>query len=172
MIIVVYYQYYQDYKNEEKRMKITNRGRYALRATVALAQLEKAGENGEPIPISALAEQERISPIFLEQIFFRLRKAGIVASVRGPGGGFYFERPLDKITLKDILAASGEELKTASCEKHVESCARIGSCLSHKVWNNVNKLVDNFFMNITLASILEGGMNGEEKGEKNETESQ
>jgi Rrf2 family iron-sulfur cluster assembly transcriptional regulator len=132
-------------------MKITTRGRYALRATLALAQL---GKGREPVSISSLSEQEHISPIFLEQIFFRLRKAGIVASVRGPGGGFYFDKPLDKITLKAILEAAGEELSTPLCEKHTKHCERIGICLSHEVWTNVAALVNNFFMNITLASIL------------------
>jgi Rrf2 family iron-sulfur cluster assembly transcriptional regulator len=136
-------------------MKITTRGRYALRATLALAQL---GNSGEPISISHLSEQEHISPIFLEQIFFRLRKAGIVASVRGPGGGFYFDKPLENITLKAILEAAGEEMGTVPCEKHSENCSHMGTCLSHGVWENVNHLVNDFFMNITLASILDGSM--------------
>jgi Rrf2 family iron-sulfur cluster assembly transcriptional regulator len=132
-------------------MKITTRGRYALRATLALAQL---GKTGAPVSINILSEQEHISPIFLEQIFFKLRKAGIVASARGPGGGFYFDKPLDKITLKAIMEAAGEEMGTTPCEKHAESCERQGTCLSHGVWANVNSLVNDFFMNITLDSIL------------------
>jgi Rrf2 family iron-sulfur cluster assembly transcriptional regulator len=132
-------------------MKITNRGRYALRATLALAQL---GKSGEPVSINSLSENEHISPIFLEQIFFRLRKAGIVASVRGPGGGFYFNKPLDKITLKAILEAVGENMGTPPCDKHDVGCGRIGTCLSHGVWANVTNLVNNYFMNITLDSIL------------------
>lgn len=145
-------------------MKITNRGKYALRAMLALAQLEKK----KPISISVLAEQERISPMFLEQIFFKLRKAGIVASVRGPGGGFYFDKPLNTITLKDIFLASGEELKTPACGKHARKCEGMDRCLSHNVWNRVNNLVDDFFMHITLAAILEDGVDGEENKESYE----
>jgi Rrf2 family iron-sulfur cluster assembly transcriptional regulator len=122
---------------------------------LALAQL---GKDGGPISVSTLSEQEHISPIFLEQIFFKLRRAGIVASVRGPGGGFLFEKPLNEITLKSILKASGEKMETPPCDKHAENCNRISTCLSHKVWTRVNKLVDDYFVNITLAGILEGNI--------------
>jgi Rrf2 family iron-sulfur cluster assembly transcriptional regulator len=133
-------------------MRITTRGRYALRASLALAKLEK---QGEPVSINNLAEAENISTAFLEQIFFKLRRAGIVASVRGPGGGFCFARSLDKVTVKQILDAAGEELNSISCDKRREDCDRIGDCLSHAVWENVTELVNNYFTGITLASILE-----------------
>jgi Rrf2 family iron-sulfur cluster assembly transcriptional regulator len=133
-------------------MRITTRGRYALRASLALAKLQK---KGEPIPISSLAEEENISTAFLEQIFFKLRKAGIVASVRGPGGGFCFARSLDQVTVKQILDAAGEDLNSIACDKRIETCDRIGDCLSHAVWENVTALVNNYFTGITLASIIE-----------------
>lgn len=133
-------------------MRITTRGRYALRATLSLAKL---GRDGGPVPISSLSEKEDISSVFLEQIFFQLRRAGIVSSTRGPGGGFCFARPLDKITVKHILDAAGEELAMTFCDKHVDNCERIGGCMSHKVWLEASALVNNYFAGITLASILE-----------------
>lgn len=133
-------------------MRITTRGRYALRASLALA---KMGKDGAPVSINHLSEQEHISSVFLEQIFLKLRKAGIVSSVRGPGGGFYFAQPLDKLTIKAILDAAGEDLESISCDKHREPCDRIGACLSHEVWTDVTSLVNDFFKNVTLASILE-----------------
>jgi Rrf2 family iron-sulfur cluster assembly transcriptional regulator len=132
-------------------MRITTRGRYALRASLALAKL---GQDGSPVSINNLSEQENISSVFLEQIFFKLRRAGIVSSVRGPGGGFCFARSLDTLTIKDILDAAGEELDMASCDKHIKNCDRIGYCLSHKVWADVTNLVNDFFNSVTLASIL------------------
>jgi Rrf2 family iron-sulfur cluster assembly transcriptional regulator len=113
------------------------------------------GKAGRPVSISSLSEQEDISPIFLEQIFFKLRKAGIVSSVRGPGGGFYFAQPLEKLTIKDILDAAGEKLELTLCDKRKGECDRTGYCLSHRVWRNVTDLVNNYFKSITLASILE-----------------
>ena len=132
-------------------MKITSRGRYALRATLALAKLEK---NGKPVSISTLAEQEDISSVFLEQIFYKLRKAGIVSSSRGPGGGFCFAQPLDKLTVKQIMDAAGENLEITFCGK-LDDCDRIGQCICHQIWLDVSVLVNKYFEGITLASILE-----------------
>jgi Rrf2 family iron-sulfur cluster assembly transcriptional regulator len=129
-----------------------------MRASLALA---KIGKNGGPVSINNLSEEENISSVFLEQIFFKLRKAGIVSSVRGPGGGFCFAQPLDKLTIKKILEAAGEELNLSSCDKHIEDCPRIGFCLSHGVWAEVTDLINNYFSNITLAAILEKEARGE-----------
>jgi Rrf2 family iron-sulfur cluster assembly transcriptional regulator len=133
-------------------MRITTRGRYALRASLALARL---GQDGSPVSINILSEQEHISSVFLEQIFFRLRKAGIVSSIRGPGGGFSFAQPLDKLTIKAILDAAGEDLNLSNCDKSREDCDRIGYCLTHSIWREVTDLVNDYFRKITIASILE-----------------
>jgi Rrf2 family iron-sulfur cluster assembly transcriptional regulator len=134
-------------------MRITSRGRYALRASLALA---KIGKDGAPVSINTLSEEEKISSVFLEQIFFKLRKAGIVSSVRGPGGGFYFAQPLDKLTLKEILDAAGEELSLANCDKQQrKDCPRTGTCLSHGIWVGVTDLINRYFSDLTLAAILE-----------------
>jgi Rrf2 family iron-sulfur cluster assembly transcriptional regulator len=135
-------------------MRITTRGRYALRASLALARL---GKDGAPVSINNLSEEENISSVFLEQIFFKLRKAGIVSSVRGPGGGFCFAQPLDQLTIKKILDAAGEELNLTACDKdtHRDGCPRMGYCLTHNIWMDVTNMINNFFSSITLASILE-----------------
>ena len=133
-------------------MRITTRGRYALRASLALARLEK---NGEPVSISTLSEQENISSVFLEQIFFKLRKAGIVSSSRGPGGGFRFAQSLDKLTVKQLLDAAGENLALSFCDKSLEECDRIGDCMSHHVFTEAGDMVNKYFESVTLSSILE-----------------
>ena len=138
-------------------MRITTRGRYALRASLALA---KIGKKGEPVSINTLSERENISSVFLEQIFFKLRKAGIVSSTRGPGGGFCFARSLDKITVKHILDAAGENLEFTFCDKRLEECKRIGDCMSHHVWLDVIKMANKYFESITLASVMEKYGNG------------
>ena len=133
-------------------MRITLKGRYALRAMVALAEM---GKNGEMVSISSLSEAEDISSIFLEQIFFKLKKANIVKSVRGPGGGFAFDRPLDSITVQEILDAAGEELSMKFCDKNVKDCDRMSECISHKVFASVSDKVDEYLRSITLKKILE-----------------
>ena len=133
-------------------MRITTRGRYALRSILALA---KMSDSGSPVSINHLSESENISPVFLEQIFFKLRKAGIVSSVRGPGGGFCFASPLDKITVKQILDSAGEDLNLTFCDKKTEKCDRIGECICHNIWKDVNDVVNEFFSGLTLSTVLE-----------------
>ena len=133
-------------------MRITTRGRYALRACLAMAKL---GAGNGPVSINYLSEQENISSVFLEQIFFKLRKAGIVSSIRGPGGGFRFAQPLKKLRVKQILEAAGENLDIVFCDKRNDYCGKVGECISHQVWVDLNELVKKYFDSITLASILE-----------------
>ena len=132
-------------------MRITTRGRYALRASLALAKMVS---RDEPVSINALSAEENISSVFLEQIFFRLKKAGLVMSIRGPGGGFNFAQPLNKITVKQILEAAGEDLNITFCNKRADDCERVGGCMSHYLWEEANNLVKNYFADITLSSIL------------------
>ncbi|MDR1506005.1 MAG: Rrf2 family transcriptional regulator [Treponema sp.] len=134
------------------RVRITTRGRYALRASVALARLQ---DQGTPVSINHLAAVEEISSVFLEQIFFRLRKAGIVSSVRGPGGGFCFAKPLESLTVKDILVAAGEELALTACDKRpLKNCRHIVTCSSHTVWEEVTSMINNYFEHLTLAAVI------------------
>jgi Rrf2 family iron-sulfur cluster assembly transcriptional regulator len=116
--------------------------------------MARLGKDGNPVSISTLAEDENISSVFLEQIFFKLRKAGIVSSVRGPGGGFRLAHPLNKLTVKQILDASGEDLAVTLCDKHKESCDREGGCVSHRIWVSVTALVNDYLSGITIASLL------------------
>ncbi len=133
-------------------MRLTTRGRYALRASVALALGSK---NGAPVSISNIAEQEEISSVFLEQIFFKLRKAGIVNSVRGPGGGFCFAQPLGNITIKKILEAAGESLTLTPCNENQAKCSRYDTCFVYPVWKDLSDLVNDYLESLTIASIVE-----------------
>ena len=133
-------------------MRITTRGRYALRASLALARLQ---EKNTPVSVSQLSESEQISSVFLEQIFFKLRKAGIVKSVRGPGGGFMFAKSLDKISVYEILDAAGEELDITDCDKNGKACIFSGkNCSSHSVWKDLTHILKDYFCSLTLEMIL------------------
>jgi len=133
-------------------MRITTKGRYALRAVLALAEASSAGQ---PVPIKYLAEREDISPEFLEQIFYRLRRGGVISSVRGPGGGFYFSRPLDQINLLDILEASGEGLDIAPCNcGKNEGCSTPSTCLAGGIWRELHGQVQSYAEARTLADMI------------------
>ena len=135
-------------------MRITTRARYALRASLALARLQTGSS---PISLSQLSEEENIpSTFFLEQIFFKLRKAGIVNSIRGPGGGFHFVKPLEQITLLEVLEASGEELNVTECDKNAKACNITGiRCSSHTVWEDITRILKDYLGKMTLAMVLE-----------------
>jgi Rrf2 family transcriptional regulator, iron-sulfur cluster assembly transcription factor len=138
-------------------MRITTKGRYALRAVIALAE---TSEGKTPISIKTIAAKEEISPEFLEQIFFKLRKAGFISSVRGPGGGFFFSRPLSEITLCDIIEASGEGFGVGEC-----SCAKKGSCddsnrcPAGKIWHEMDLQLREYAESKTLEDIIKESRN-------------
>ena len=133
-------------------MRFTTRGRYALRATLALAQMAK---EDEMITLNAISDAENISHVFLEQIFFKLKKAGIVNSARGPAGGFAFNRPIDSITVKEIMDASGEEMTMMPCDRNKAECERMSECIGHKLIVMATELVNNYLNGVTLKDLLE-----------------
>ncbi|MDR2941581.1 MAG: Rrf2 family transcriptional regulator [Treponema sp.] len=131
---------------------MTTKGRYALRAIIALAKLY---EKNTLVSVNTLSEEEDISSLFLEQIFFKLKKAGIVKSIRGPGGGFLFNRPLDSISIREVLDAAGEELTVLPCDRQVSECDRISDCIAHKVIISLTDKINSYLEGITLQMLLE-----------------
>ena len=133
-------------------MRITTKGRYALRAIIALARI---GKGGEMVSINSLSEAEDISSVFLEQIFFKLKKAGIVQSARGPGGGFTFARFPGEISVREILDAAGEELELLPCDRSKGECERESECIAHKLFEAVTDRANNYLSEVTLQMLLE-----------------
>ena len=135
-------------------MRITTKGRYALRAVYTLA----VTATDKPVSIRELAEKEEISPEFLEQIFFRLKKTGMISSTRGPGGGFQLNRQPAEISLYDILDASGEGIEFSPCladDPKDQPCSRIDDCIAHRVWKEASKFIRGYFENISLKDIID-----------------
>ena len=132
-------------------MRITTKGRYALRAVLQLSlQQEK-----KPVSIRTLSELENISAEFLEQIFFRLRKAGLIRSTRGPGGGFQLEKPLDQITVADVFIAVGEELHFSPCTfDDGNPSGREPICPAHSFWEHTYSMFRSYFHSVTLQDII------------------
>ena len=137
-------------------MRITTKGRYALRAMTNLA----VAYQGKPRPIKKIAADEDISPEFLEQIFFKLKKHGIIGSVRGPGGGFLLEKSPSDITIKDIFLAVDEGLDLTPCtvcgdNSGGKNCTRLENCLMYSVWKEASEHIIGYFDAITLQSIID-----------------
>ena len=135
-------------------MRLTTKGRYGVRAVVNLA----AAAPNEPISISRIAQKEQLSPEFLEQIFFRLKKSGLIRSIRGPKGGFVLNRKPSEISIKTILDAVGEPLFPAPCTDHgAKSCPRQEGCPTFPVWQDFYELIRGHLSGITLKDILDNG---------------
>lgn len=134
-------------------MRVTTKGRYGLRAVLKLAQQEER----KPISISTIAAEEEISPEFLEQIFYKMKKSGIIKSTRGPGGGFSLAKKLDEITLADILAAVGEPVTLSPCstEGTKKDCPRTNKCAAYLIWHEVSDHLNEYFNSITLKEMHE-----------------
>lgn len=131
-------------------MRVTTKGRYALRAITNLALTG----SDKPVPIKQIAAEEQISPEFLEQIFFRLKKTGIISSVRGPGGGFMLNRDPEEISVKDIFEAVGEGLQITPCTGEGD-CERSEDCSVHDVWQEASDVIVTYFADLTLKNIMD-----------------
>ena len=133
-------------------MRITTKGRYGLRAVINLAM----AHHNRPISISSIASEENVSSEFLEQIFFRLKKAGLIRSVRGPGGGFILNKKPAEISVAKILEAVGETHGLTPCTLHRKTlCDRPEPCAAHDIWIGLQETMDNYLSGVTLKDILE-----------------
>ena len=138
-------------------MRLTTKGRYGVRAVVNLA----ASLHDRPVSISQIAGEEDLSPEFLEQIFFKLKKAGLIRSIRGPKGGFLLNGNPADITVKAILDAVGEPVNPTPCtDGSAHRCRREEYCVMAPVWKKFYQTMDRHLESISLQDILAGKGNG------------
>ncbi len=130
-------------------MRITTKGRYAIRAIVNMAK----NDEDKPISIKSISDREDLSPIFLEQIFTKLKKAGITESIRGASGGFRLAKPLDKISVLDVLEAVEEGVTLAPCTGE-ENCERSVDCGLANFWYETEQDIRKQLENRTIQDIL------------------
>ena len=134
-------------------MRVTTWAEYGLIVSVHLAQ--RAGEG--PVAARELAAQEKLPADYVEQILLRLRRAGIVSSVRGARGGYLLARSSSEISVKDVLDASEHGTFEINCERHLvsgERCARDTECSIRPVWQLLKLRIDETLSSIRLADLL------------------
>lgn len=136
-------------------MRLTTKGRYAIRALLRLATLGRQAH----MPLREVAEKEDISVDYLNQLFFLLRKAGLIRATRGPGGGFSLARSPAQISVKNILDAVGEDVATAAPVESEDSLSE-GSAAGDEMLQQAAGLMKGYFAGITLSKILEYGKDG------------
>ena len=134
-------------------MRLGTRGRYAVTALVDIAT---HGSNGIPVPLSAIAVRQGMSLPYLEQLFVSLRRANLVQSLRGPGGGYRLRRGSDEITIEQVLRAVAEPLSATACEDDVGTgCGGGGrQCLTHDLWEGLSAKMHVFLQQTTLADVV------------------
>lgn len=134
-------------------MRLTTKGRYAVRALYCLSRFSK----DKPTPLSEVAKNQNISLNFLEQLFVHLRKNGIVTSVRGPRGGYRLNKPASEITIGEILRAVGESTFPVFCTDEYASgnkkCPRADDCVTHLLWDKLGKNINKFLDSTTLEEL-------------------
>lgn len=134
-------------------MKISTKGRYGLRALIDLAQYSEI----EPVSISSIAARQAISEGYLEQLMSLLKKAGLIKSIRGAGGGYVLAKDVSEISVGDVLRALEGSLQPVECAafSSEDSCEAAGGCVTKYVWQRINESINQTVNEISLKQLVE-----------------
>jgi len=131
-------------------MKLTTKGRYAVTAMLDLALHAQEG----PVPLADISQRQGISLSYLEQLFAKLRKQGLVDSARGPGGGYRLSRDANEIAVADVVTAIDEKVDATRCGG-MGNCQDGKPCLTHELWSDLSRQLYEFLENISLGQLVE-----------------
>jgi Rrf2 family transcriptional regulator, iron-sulfur cluster assembly transcription factor len=132
-------------------MKMSTKGRYAVMAMTDIG----AQEEGARVSLGDVAQRQDISQEYLEQLFSKLRRAGLVKSQRGPGGGYTLARPADQIYIADIITAVDEPMQVTRCQGDaIDGCVRGEKCVTHELWAALGRQVYGFLSAVTLGDVV------------------
>ena len=132
-------------------MKLSTKGRYAVMALVDLA----SQSNGRPVALADIAERQEISLSYLEQLFAKLRRGGLVRSVRGPGGGYLLARSAEETRISDAILAVDEPIRATRCKPNSALGCRSNKsrCLTHDLWEELGNQIHIFLSSVSLADV-------------------
>ena len=130
-------------------MRLTTKGRFAVTAILDLAMSQKGG----PVSLAGISERQGISLSYLEQLFGKLRRAKLVSSVRGPGGGYNLASPAQDISVASIVTAVDEPLDATQCGGK-ENCHDDKRCMTHDLWATLNEKMYDYLSSVTLADLV------------------
>lgn len=131
-------------------MQLTTKGRYAVTAMLDLA----SNTTGKPITLDIISQRQNISLSYLEQLFAKLRKAALVKSVRGPGGGYLLDTAAEDITLTQIIEAVDENIDLRRCKGN-GGCHNGRQCISHQLWCEVSDQIRTFLSSKNLQQVID-----------------
>lgn len=130
-------------------MRLTTKGRFAVTAMLDLAMRQSVG----PVTLSGVSERQKISLSYLEQLFGKLRRFGLVESVRGPGGGYYLAKKMDEITVANIIQAVDETMDSTQCAGE-GNCLDESECATHELWTTLNGKILEYLSSIRLSQLV------------------
>lgn len=134
-------------------MELNTKGRYAV---TAMADIARYGAGGA-LPLSAIAERQQISLAYLEQLFLKLRRAGLVESERGRTGGYRLGKPADQISIAEIMTAVEEDMRMTRCGgEAAKPCLPGRRCVTHGLWDALGENIAAFLASVTLQEVLDG----------------
>jgi Rrf2 family iron-sulfur cluster assembly transcriptional regulator len=124
---------------------------------MALADLAASGGADRAVPLAEISERQAISLSYLEQLFARMRRAGLVAGVRGPGGGYRLARPAGEVRIADVICAVNEPIKATRCKDGaVKSCqGKAGKCIAHDLWEELGRQIHGYLAGVSLEDVIE-----------------
>lgn len=132
-------------------MRLTTKGRFAVTAMIDVAMY---GGDG-PVTLAAVSARQKISLSYLEQLFAKLRRGGLVTSARGPGGGYRLARGADETRIADIIIAVDEPIKATRCELgSPKGCTGHGRCVTHDLWEELGRQIHMFLSAVTLDDVV------------------
>jgi len=139
-------------------MRLSTKGRYAVMAMADLARRQGAlGEGDRAVALSEIAARQQISLSYLEQLFARLRRRGLVRSLRGPGGGYRLARTAEDTNIADIVLAVDEPLRATRCNAEGKGCMLKGErCLTHDLWEEMGRQLETYLASVSLADVVTG----------------
>ena len=130
-------------------MKLTTKSRYAVTAMLDIA----SHNTGNPISLPEISNRQNISLSYLEQLFSRLKKSGLVDSIKGPGGGYMLSKDANEIVISEVIQAVDEDLETTACNGK-SNCHNNHQCISHNLWQDLGTEINNFLSDITLKQVI------------------
>ncbi len=142
-------------------MKLSTKGKYGLRALIDLAQYSEE----EAVSINSISQRQNISESYLEQLVAKMRKAGLVVSIRGAQGGYRLARPASEISVGDVLRALEGNLEAVECSALTdEGCQGADLCVTRYVWQKINESIARTVDEMKLAQLVEESRKAQQKG--------
>jgi Rrf2 family iron-sulfur cluster assembly transcriptional regulator len=135
-------------------MRLSTKGRYAVMAMVDLARRED--DASRAVALADIAARQEISLSYLEQLFARLRRRGLVTSARGPGGGYRLARGADQTSIADIVHAVDEPLRATRCGLGKGCMTKGERCLTHDLWADLGARIEDYLASVSLADVASG----------------